>query len=100
MKGITRERHIIGHIASDGPIHNISIWLPFRCYRSNVSTIALNVEFNSVSMMVPSNTRITKDLCSLFTSVWDSICKNAEQFSFRNVGDDSRSNISFRASLG
>ena len=28
------------------------------------------------------------------------ISKNAEQFSFRNVGDDSRSNSSFRASLG
>ena len=30
----------------------------------------------------------------------ESISKNAEQFSFRNVGDDSRSNISFCASLG
>ena len=26
--------------------------------------------------------------------------KNVEQFRFRNVGDDSRSNISYRASLG
>ena len=30
----------------------------------------------------------------------ESISNNAEQFSFRNVGDDSRSNISFCASLG
>ena len=95
-----RERHIIGHIASEGPIHNISIWLRVRCYRSNVSTIALNEQFKSVSVLVPSNNRISKGLCSLFTSGRDSICKNAEQFGFRNVGDDSRSNISFRASLG
>ena len=30
----------------------------------------------------------------------ESISKDAEQSSFRNVGDDSRSNVSFRASLG
>ena len=35
-----------------------------------------------------------------FTSAWSRLGNNAEQFRFRNVGDDSRSNISYRASLG
>ena len=52
-------------------------------------------------MLVPINNTITKEiLCALFTTGYDAISKNAEQFDFRNVGDDSRSNMSFRASLG
>ena len=42
----SRNRHIIGHTTSEGPIHSIYIWLRVRCHRSNVSTtIAHNEEY-------------------------------------------------------
>ena len=97
---------MIGHIGSEGPIHNILIWLRVRCYRSNVSTLAQHSMKNSDMFLCWCQHIIVSPkiggpiLCSLFTSGRDAISKNAEQFSFRNVGDDSRSNISFRASLG
>ena len=94
---------MIGHIANQ-KVESITFkfWLSSMLSKQCLnSCTALNEEFTYVSMLVPTNNRITKHiLCPLFTSGRDAFSKNAEQFSFRNVGDDSRSNISFRASLG
>ena len=55
-----------------------------RCERSNGLDTALYK--NYLYLKLPLSGR-------------DSISKNAEQFSFRNIGDDSRWNILFRVSL-
>ena len=93
---------LILSLPSESPTHGktFKFGFEFDAIENNVSAIAINDEFKSVSMLVPSHNRKTKDPCSLFTWGRDSISNSAEQFSFRNIGDDSRSNISFHASLG